>query len=134
MNLDDATIAKINDMMTNGGRTINGRWRNTTTGITNACAKGRHHNCNGWIFPIGGVNECSCPCHDDSRPDYGTALAAVVKATDAWAIGQFVEVDDVPAEWLRITFVDTCAKTVHAVDKDGATTVAEFERLNLFHY
>jgi hypothetical protein len=86
MTFTEATRAKINTMVANGGRYVDGRWRSLTQGITCNCKNDNHDRCSGWIFPIGGANECSCPCHDDDRPDYHTARATVIKKTN-WCHG-----------------------------------------------
>lgn len=131
--MDAATLAKIDNMIADGGRTIDGIWYSLTADTTSLCTGGHHDRCGGWVFPMGGVRECPCPCHDDHRPTYREALAKGVKAMNHWRAGDFVTIDGTDATWWRITFVDNRAKEVHATDPDGQTTIAGFALLNL-HY
>lgn len=132
MNLTAATLIKLHDMLTSGGRTIDGRWRSVNNGITCGCKDGKHDQCSGWIFPIGGVNECFCPCHDDHRPDYREALATTVKVTNWWRINDFVTIDGSDVKWWKITFVNTHTKAVHAIGPDGQLAIAGFDLVNLY--
>lgn len=133
MTLNAATLIKLHDMLTNGGRTIDGRWRSVNSGITCSCKDGNHDRCGGWILPTGGVNECSCPCHDDHRPDYREVLATTVKTTNGWRIGDFVTIDGSDVEWWKITFIDNRAQAVHATGPNGEVAIAGFDLLDLFH-
>lgn len=132
MTLNAATLTKLHDMLTNGGRNIDGCWRSVSSGITCSCKDGKHDLCSGWIHPLGGVNECSCPCHDDHRPDYREALAFSVKSTNLWRIGDFVTIDGTSIPWWKITFVDNRTNAIHAEGPDGQLAVAGFGLLNLY--
>lgn len=72
---DPDVLARIKAMIMDGGRTVNGRWCGIHTGITLTCKREDHDRCGGWIFPLGGKNECSCPCHDKHRDSYESALS-----------------------------------------------------------
>lgn len=132
MTLTADTIAKIADMMANGGRTVAGHWHNVNTGITCLCKDGDHDRCDGWIHPTGGPRECECPCHDDHRPGYREALAKVVKAMGLWRDGDFVTIDGRGGTAWRITFVDSRDEMAYVSGPDGQATVADFDDLHLF--
>ena len=134
MYLNAATLIKVHAMNAAGGRLVNDRWRSVNNGITCGCKHGQHDQCSGWIFPLGGANECSCPCHDDHRPTYREALAAAVKATNWWRMNDFVTVDGDDVPWWKIIFVDNRAETVTLVGPDEQTRVAPFATLNLYRY
>jgi len=134
MDLTGATLAKFEDMITNGGRVIdgiwNGIWLDTRNHVTCNCLARNHEICSGWILPIGGPAECACPCHDEDRPSYRVALARALKAMNHWRINDFVTIDGTDVNW-KITFVDYRAKEVHATGPAGQVAIAEFDLVNL---
>lgn len=132
MDLTGATLDAFNQMKANGGRTLGGRWHSLRNDTTSSCVDGHHEVCSGWIFPMGGVRECACPCHDDERPAYRVALAECVKITNWWRIGDFVTIDGSDVEWWKITFVIFRTKEVHADGPAGQTAIAGFHLLNLY--
>jgi hypothetical protein len=128
-----STYANINTMIADGGRVVAGRWRSVYTDATSNCADGNHDKCMGWILPVGGARECSCPCHDDGRPDYATARAATVKKTNWWHRGDFVTIAGSDVPWWKITAVYTRWQTVEATGSNGRTIAnVPFARLDLF--
>lgn len=85
--------AAFDEMLAAGGRmfaTATGlgqpRWVTPRNDMTLNCLgdtprRQRPHTvpCHGWTAPLNGAKRCACPCHDEVRPTYQEARAAVLR-------------------------------------------------------